>query len=296
MRVPGRVIGSISRRLQSSLSVYEEHLTDAHRELFGPLVLAVLKSTSCYVSAAARELADLGGTITAREDKLLKFIHSPKLRLGRLKRAHLERLRPDFKRAERVRIYADLSDISKRYARKMDALDIVRDASDPDKRKRPGYWLNEVYVSTSEKSLVPVVMEPFSTKEEGFRSQNALILDAMEAVYGATDGRGTWISDCGYDDRKVFSPAPGPKASVHHKAQALREDLPAPCRRGGEAPPRGNDRQEHGSDTPHLGVSRIRTSNRPVRLVPRLPPRTVRAVDARGVLGPATGAPRAPDG
>ena len=58
-----------------------------------------------------------------------------------------------------------------------------QDRSDPEKRKRPGYWLNEVYVKTGGSSLVPVVFEPFSTKEEGFRSQNALILDAMEAVY-----------------------------------------------------------------------------------------------------------------
>jgi hypothetical protein len=230
MKVPDRVIGSISRRLQSSLRVYEEHLTPAHRKLFGPLVLGVLKATSCHVAKAARELADLGGTITAHEDRLLNFVHSPKLDLEALRHAHIDRLGRDFRRERRVRIYADLSDISKRYARKMDALDVVQDRSDPEKKKRPGYWLNEVYVSTSRKSLVPVVFEPFSTKEEGFRSQNALILDAMESVYEATGGRGTWISDCGYDDRKIFSPTPGPKASVRHKTQGVREDFPAPRR------------------------------------------------------------------
>ena len=60
MKVPDRVIGSISRRLQSSLRVYEEHLTPAHRKLFGPLVLGVLKATSCHVAKAARELPELG--------------------------------------------------------------------------------------------------------------------------------------------------------------------------------------------------------------------------------------------
>lgn len=256
MKVPARVVGGISRRLQSNLAPYERHLTEAHRKLFGPLVLAVLKASSCHVAKAARELTDLGGTITAREDRLLDFIHSPKLRLDRLKRAHVEGLRRDIRRAERIRIYADLSDISKPYARKMDALDIVQDRSDPDKPKRPGYWLNEVYVSTSEKSLVPVVMEPFSTKEEGFRSQNALILKAMEAVYEATDGRGTWISDCGYDDRKFFSPAPGPKAPFHHPAEDVREDVPHAHRREGPSPPRGNARQEHADAASYLGVSR----------------------------------------
>lgn len=230
MEVPTRVIGSISRRLQSALAPYEEILSPAHRKLFGQFVLAVLKATSCHVSEAARQLPDSDDTITAREDRLLDFLRSPKLRrrLACLKGAHIARHGRDARKADKVRIYADLSDLSKRYARKMDALDIVQDRSDPDKPKRPGYWLNEVYLSTREKSLVPVVFEPFSTKEEGFRSQNVLILDAMEAVYGATGGRGTWIADCGYDDRKVFSPAPRHASPLRHKAQALREDLPAP--------------------------------------------------------------------
>ena len=52
-----------------------------------------------------------------------------------------EDYRQDFpkKRSGNVRIYADLSDLSKPYARKMRALNTVRDGSDPDKRKRPGY-------------------------------------------------------------------------------------------------------------------------------------------------------------
>ena len=218
MKVPARVIGRISRKVESSLRVYQARLTPAHRALFTPAILAVLKATSCYVSQAARELPELGGTITAREDKLLNFIHSPKLKLDALKRAHIQRLKRELKGARRILIYADLSDISKPYARRMDALDIVQDRSDPEKKKRPGYWLNEVYVSPTKNSLVPVVMEPFSTKEEGFRpstgsgrpervegrSQNALILDGMEAVFEATGGRGTWISDRGYDDRKFF--------------------------------------------------------------------------------------------
>ncbi len=204
MKVPARIIGRISRKVEASLRMYRPCLTPAHRALFTPAVLAVLKATSCYVSESARELPELGGTITAREDKLLNFIHSPKLKLESLKRAHIQRLKRELKGARRILIYADLSDISKPYARRMDALDIVQDRSDPEKKKRPGYWLNEVYVSPTKNSLVPVILEPFSTKEEGFRSQNALILDAMEAVYEATGGRGTWISDRGYDDRKFF--------------------------------------------------------------------------------------------
>ena len=43
-------------------------------------------------------------------------------------------------------IVADLTDISKYYARVMEGLGKVRDASDPDKRLAPGYMLFEAYV------------------------------------------------------------------------------------------------------------------------------------------------------
>jgi hypothetical protein len=56
------------------------------------------------------------------ENRLLKFIHSPKLDLARLKKAHVKRLKRELRRAGRVLIYADLLDISKPRARKMDAL------------------------------------------------------------------------------------------------------------------------------------------------------------------------------
>ncbi|GAG51661.1 unnamed protein product, partial [marine sediment metagenome] len=33
--------------------------------------VAILKASSCYVSEAAQELPELGGSITAREEKIL---------------------------------------------------------------------------------------------------------------------------------------------------------------------------------------------------------------------------------
>ena len=119
-------------------------------------------------------------------------------------------------------------------------MDIVQDRSDPEKKKRPGYWLNEVYVTPTKNCLVPVILEPFSTKEEGFRSQNALIQDGMEAVFEATGGRGTWISDRGYDDRKFFAALLDARRLfivrlklAEHNCRTLldEEGNPPPCRR-----------------------------------------------------------------
>jgi Uri superfamily endonuclease len=43
-------------------------------------------------------------------------------------------------------IVADLTDIAKYYARHLEGLGRVRDASDPEKRTAPGYMLFEAYV------------------------------------------------------------------------------------------------------------------------------------------------------
>ena len=70
-----RVIGSISRRLQSSLSVYEEHLTDAHRELFGPLVLAVPKEVRFVYYRILRGFKSL---LESLQDPLTFLVSQPR--------------------------------------------------------------------------------------------------------------------------------------------------------------------------------------------------------------------------
>ena len=109
MRVPKRIIDRIPRRLEQELAVCKAGLAPVHQPLFAPLVLAIVKAPSCYVSEAARELGEeLGGSIAAREEKLLHFLHGPKFRPAALKEAHRKRLRKELKRSGGVRICADL--------------------------------------------------------------------------------------------------------------------------------------------------------------------------------------------
>jgi hypothetical protein len=57
-------------------------------------------------------------------------------------------------------IVADLTDISKYYARVLEGLGKVRDASDPDKRLAPGYMHLEAYVRVGRWQLRPLAIEP----------------------------------------------------------------------------------------------------------------------------------------
>ena len=204
MKVPKKVIGKISLILKKAVAPYQKEMKAKHAAMLPDVLLALAKSSSCYVSQTARNVRKWGGSVWARERKLLRFIHSPKIDLDALRQAHLSRIPMYVKRSRNLRIFADISDITKPYARKMDALDIVRDASDPEEKLGPGYWINEVYVNTSRGRLFPAVFDVFSTQEKGFRSQTDLVLGSMEDVYAKTNDKGTWISDMGYDNKRFF--------------------------------------------------------------------------------------------
>lgn len=189
---------------KQNFKVYESALKQGkQKRLVARILLGFFRHPSVYISDIARSLPPSEGSMEAREQKLLRFFHNGDSRLEKLRRAHLSRLAGILRENRAPRIYGDLSDNSKPWARKMDALDTVRDASDPEKKNQPGYWINEVYVAPEKGKLFPAILYPFSTQEKGFRSQNQIILEHMDKVFQALGNRGIWISDRGYDS-KIF--------------------------------------------------------------------------------------------
>ena len=59
----------------------------------------------------------------------------------------------------------------KPWAKRMDAIDTVRDGSDPQEKRKSGYWLNEVYISPKRGRIIPVVLYPFPLKRKGLRAR-----------------------------------------------------------------------------------------------------------------------------
>lgn len=199
------LIGSLPHALDPLLQRYAAAVRPAHRPLLRALLLGLLRHPAPYVSEVARSARELGPTLAARERRLLRFLASPRLDLAALQAAHRERVRRCLPRKRRILAYADLSDISKPWARRLEALDVVRDASDPDKRLRPGYWLNEIYLTVGRGRVLPVVFDLFSLKAEGVHSQNAVVLAGLEAAFAVTGDRGILVADRGYDNGRVFA-------------------------------------------------------------------------------------------
>ncbi len=99
----------------------------------------------------------------------------------------------------------DPSDITKPYAEKMENLAEVRDAS--ENRLGVGYWtVNVVGVECGEPDITPLLMSLWSQEAQGFESENAEIIAAVDRVRAATGTNGLWVMDRGGDRRKLIGP------------------------------------------------------------------------------------------
>lgn len=99
----------------------------------------------------------------------------------------------------------DLSDLTKKYARKMEHLARVRDGSEGE--LSDGYWLCDVLAAdVGGCRLVPLYGELYSQDAPDFVSENAQILKAVDVVTEATKGRGIITIDRGGDRYKLLNP------------------------------------------------------------------------------------------
>ena len=100
-------------------------------------------------------------------------------------------------------IAMDLSDIRKRYARKMEYLAGIRDGS--EREVGNGYWLCKCVAADIEHTrVIPLYCEAYSQEAREFLSENAQLFKAIDAVGQHVGSRGIWAVDRGGDRDKLF--------------------------------------------------------------------------------------------
>lgn len=100
-------------------------------------------------------------------------------------------------------LIVDPSDITKKYARKMEHLCEVRDGSEGMIRK--GYWLCEVVgVEVGSSEIIPLTQSLWSQEAPGFISENEEILSLIRRVWNKTQSRGIFVMDRGGDRREIY--------------------------------------------------------------------------------------------
>lgn len=99
----------------------------------------------------------------------------------------------------------DPSDLSKKYAKKMEFLAWVRDGSAHDLAR--GYWtLHIIGAEVDSQKMTPLYQRLWSAEAPGFNSENDEILRAIDAVMGHVGHRGVWVMDRGGDRINLFAP------------------------------------------------------------------------------------------
>jgi len=104
--------------------------------------------------------------------------------------------------ADRIRemslLILDLSDVHKKYARKMEHLAEVWDGSEGVKNN--GYWtLNIIGAEIGSAQTIPLFGRLFSAKAPDYESENIEIREAIRTVAEKTRKRGIWVMDRGGD-------------------------------------------------------------------------------------------------
>lgn len=99
----------------------------------------------------------------------------------------------------------DTSDVTKKYAKKMQYLAKVRDGS--EKTLSRGYWTVRVIgADLDEVKIVPLYERLYSQNAPDFDSENQEILKGVDSVRGEVDSRGIWVMDRGGDRAKLLVP------------------------------------------------------------------------------------------
>jgi hypothetical protein len=97
----------------------------------------------------------------------------------------------------------DISDITKKYAERMEYLAMVRDGSEGTLAH--GYWTCSVIgTEVGESAFTPLYNRLYSQADPDFQSENLEVRKAISFVSTHTEKRGIWVLDRGGDRRKII--------------------------------------------------------------------------------------------
>jgi|FLYL01.1.fsa_nt_gi hypothetical protein len=174
---------------------------DEYRKKFIPEVMAGVVKAGTLVAAEIARATQKEGETTRGAWKSIRNHLGSKLWDKREEAINREFSRQQARWVEpRTVIVVDLSDLSKKYARKMQHLGWVRDASESSRRKAEvverGYWLFESCTfGWDERTPIPLVNFVYSLEEGRFASENEVLEYGVREIHRATKGQGVITMD-----------------------------------------------------------------------------------------------------
>ena len=170
-----RLAKEIRRRLSSFAQRLARPFSDSRRRRFlNDMLQGLVISGHVHLTKIARAISPGDADIHAVEKRLSTHLGSEHWDMSPLADDLLGRSARMVN--DDTLLTADLTDLNKQYARKLEGLGRVHDGSDPDKRIVAGYMLFEAYVRIGKWQLFPLRVEPLKTYAGAPTGENAEIL------------------------------------------------------------------------------------------------------------------------
>lgn len=163
------------------------------------MIYGISKNQSCLISNIARALDEkikLANTVDRLSSQISAFSKDDLKTISDNYYSIIKKCIPD----EPI-INLDNSEIVKRYAKKLENLDKIVDASSVKKADvQPGYHVCEASIVTkNEKQPLSLYSHIYSTKSAGFKSINDETLKSIKSIKEYITDRCTFVMDRGYD-------------------------------------------------------------------------------------------------
>jgi len=169
------------------------------RRFVAEMIFGIQARGSVRLTEVGRALGE-PVSLKKTEERLCRQLGRPQLE-REIQRRLIEQAAPRIE--DDTLLVLDLSDLTKKYAAKMEYLARVRDGS--EKELSWGYWtLNIVGTNTKGTKIVPLYGRLFSHAVVGHQSENEEIREAIGRVAEALKKRGIWVMDRGGDRDYVF--------------------------------------------------------------------------------------------
>jgi len=196
-----KVAGKLRKRIGRFSGNLSQGLCKVAGRFVSEMVYGIQASESVLLTEVGRTLEETIPLIKT-EERLSRNLQRPELEdvlqdnVLRLAARHV---------AEDTLLILDPSDVTKKYAKKMEYLATVRDGSAHDFSL--GYWTVHVIGTRLDSSqMVPLYQRLWSAQAPDFVSENEEILRAVDAVMGHVGRRGLWVMDRGGDRINLFGP------------------------------------------------------------------------------------------
>lgn len=195
-----KLAGKLRRKINKFSGYVSTHLDKTARRFIREALYGIMYSQSVLLTEIGRSL-QTKVSLKKIEDRFCRQLGKE----GIWQAIHQQVLADAAPRInERTLLILDLSDLTKKYARKMQYLARVRDGSEGGELT-DGYWtLQVIGAELDTQQMMPLYQELYSQRAPEFTSENTQIIGAIEMVSEAAASRGIWVMDRGGDRQVLY--------------------------------------------------------------------------------------------